>query len=90
MNTKEKAVALRKSLKALGYGPRQVSVRTEFFSGGSAINCKVKAPEVDFTKVEELADSYKEIRRCEITGDILSGGNCYVSCTRYEDSSRDF
>jgi hypothetical protein len=80
MNTKEKAQDLRSKLKSqLGYGPRQVSVRTEFFSGGSAINCKVKDPQVDFKAVEELAESYKRIHRCEITGDILSGGNCYVS-----------
>lgn len=82
MNTKEKAVDLRAALKKMGYSSRQVSVRTEFFSGGSSINVKVKAPEVDFKAVEDLADTYKRVHRCEITGDILSGGNCYVEVYR--------
>jgi hypothetical protein len=82
MTTKEKAAELRAALKGMGYSSRRVSVRVDSWTTGSAIRVMVRDPQVDYKAVEKLASSYKRIDRCEITGDILSGGNCYVDVNR--------
>lgn len=77
---KEKAAALRKIYREKGWNARQISVRSESFSMGEAVNVSVKGAEVDFEEAERLAkQTCESVRRCEMTGDILSGGNCYVS-----------
>jgi hypothetical protein len=46
---------------------------------GSSIHVEIKHPEVCETEAKRIAEGHKSVRRCEITGDILSGGNRYVS-----------
>jgi hypothetical protein len=78
--TTEEARELRKELKKkLNVNSRQVSVRSEYFSMGSSIDVRVKDPEVSLPAVREIASKYESIRRCEITHEILSGGNTYLS-----------
>ena len=79
MSAKEIAAEIRKDLKKLGYTPRQVSVRSEYFSMGSSVSITVKDITCDFDAIDRIARSYERIRRCEYTGEILSGGNTYVS-----------
>lgn len=80
MDTKQAAADLRNAYKAKGWTARMISVRTEYFSMGSAVNVSVKDAAVDFDEAERLAHEICEsISRCEITGDILGGGNTYVS-----------
>lgn len=84
----EDAKAIRQELKKdHGWTTRQVSVRSENFSMGSSINVRVKDPAVDLTVVEEVAKRIAEsISRCEITHEILSGGNRYVSVNYSSDA----
>ncbi len=82
------AKKIRETLKRLGWSSRAVSVRAEYFSMGSAINVRIKRADVPLNIVSPIARFFEEIRRCEYTGDILSGGNMYVSC-RYTRAAAD-
>lgn len=75
MTIKEKAVALRQALKAKGWGPKQVGVRSD----ENSLSVRVKDASVPLSVVKEMANAYKSIRYCEISGDPLMGGNTYVS-----------
>lgn len=78
MSTKERAAQMRKEFKANGWNARKVSVRTEYFSLGSAIHVTVRDASVDIAKAKEIAERFESIRRDEYTGEILGGGNCYL------------
>lgn len=71
---KELAKELRSKLKELGYNRNMVSVTSDYDS----MHITVKAIDVDFKKVAELANSYEKLDRDEMTGEILQGGNTYV------------
>ncbi len=79
MNTTESARAIRTELKKLGITSRQVSVRTDYYSMGSAIRITVKDPAVSLHQVTEIAHPHEDIDRDSVTGEILSGGNTYVT-----------
>lgn len=76
----EDAKTIRQTLKSLyGWTSRQVSVRAKNYSMGSSINVVVKDPAVNLATVERVAvDIAESIRRCGVTGEILSGGNRFV------------
>lgn len=75
----EQAAEIRATLKKThGWNGRQVSVTAQVFSMGSSITVKIKDPTVPIKVVEAVAKEAEKIDRCEITGDILSGGNRYV------------
>lgn len=74
-NTNTPAARIRNNLKAAGIPAKAVSVRTR--STGS-VDVVVNSLDVDYRKVKEIAQSEESIRRCEYTGEILSGGNTYV------------
>lgn len=76
MNTKEAANELRKTLKTrFGYTGRDVSVRID----GSAIRVSIKRRGIALDTIEEAANPFARIDRCNITGEILSGGNRFVT-----------
>lgn len=77
-STKEKAARIRAEFKRAGFSGRQISVRTDFYSMGSSINVWLKTAAASYAWVTKVANSAEKISRCKITGDILSGGNCYV------------
>jgi len=79
ITTKEAAKALRTALKKVGVTSRHVSVRSESFSGGSALNVTIKDPSIRVSDVNDAAKVFERIRRCEYSGEILSGCNRYVS-----------
>lgn len=81
---KESAKELRSKLKEIGYNRNMVSVTSDYDS----INVTVKSIEVDFKKVEKLANSYESFRTDERTGEILLGGNTYVN-VKYSDTLKD-
>lgn len=85
------AKTIRKRLKAeLGLTSRDVSVRADNFSMGSAVRLRVKVAGCNLERIEEIArDVAERIRRCEISGDILSGGNRYVSVSLDGDLIRE-
>ena len=73
--SKEAAKQIRKELKAqFGYTAKQVSVRSNYGS----IDIVIKDKTVSFAKIEKVSEKYKSVSRCEVTGEILSGGNTFV------------
>ena len=77
-NTTEAARTLRTAIKAAGIPARAVSVRARSFSMGSAIDVEIRGLDVSFSAVEALANAAENIRR-DASGEILGGGNRYVS-----------
>lgn len=73
------AKQIRAALKTeMGLISRDVSVRSSIFSMGSSIDVTIKRLDVSIAKVEEIANRAKIIHRDQF-GDILGGGNRYVS-----------
>jgi hypothetical protein len=92
-STTDRAKAIRTELKqAHGLTGRDVSVRSEYFSMGSSINIRVKATEkgnkLSLKWLSKIAREHESISRCEITNEILSGGNRYVSVTRESEGEK--
>ena len=80
--TTEHAAEIRATLKrAHGWTSRQVSVRAEYFSMGSAIRVQINDPAIPLPAVRTVAQRAESIDRCPITHEILSGGNTYVTVT---------
>jgi hypothetical protein len=77
MHTKESTAKLRSELKAAFPGIK-FSVRMH---RGSSVNIEwVDGPTKK--EVSAIADQYEWISRCEVTHEILSGGNSFVFCRR--------
>lgn len=76
----EAAASVRAAFKARGWTSRQVSVRSEYFSMGSAINVTLKDGSIPFHVVKAVAEGKEKIDR-DGFGEILSGCNRYVSVT---------
>lgn len=76
-STTGRAAHIRAALKAKGWTSRDVSVRADYFSLGSAIRVVIKNPAVPLATVKTLAESHERIDRDQ-WGDILGGGNRYV------------
>ena len=70
------AKQIREALKAAGIKARSVSVRARH---GITVDVRIKDPGVSLRKVEAIAKGYESISRCEYSGEILSGGNTFVS-----------
>src|SRR5690606_1470110 len=87
-NTKVATVAkeIRKELKEV-FPNVKFSVRSSNYSMGSSIYISwTDLPSVE--AVEAVTNKYANVRRCEITGEILSGGNMYVSTS--QELSKEF
>jgi len=85
----EDTARIRAELKARhGWNSRDISVRAENYSMGSAISIQVRKPDIPLAPVQAIAEGAEHIRRCEVTGEILSGGNQYVT-VRYSDEVRE-
>jgi hypothetical protein len=79
VTTTARAAAIRAAYKAKGWSARDISVRSESFSMGSAIRVNIKNPAVPFAWAKEIAEGHERIDRCHVSGEILSGCNRYVS-----------
>lgn len=86
--TKEAAAKIRTALKARGWNSRMVSVVGSNYSMGSSIYVTIKSNTIPMQVVRDIASGEEHIDRCEISGEILSGGNCYVHVD-YADSVID-
>jgi len=84
-----KAQTVRAELKANGINSRQVSVRTDNYSMGSSIDVTIRDADIDPEQVVPIAHKVERIDRCEITGDILNGGNTYVHVQYTEDAKAE-
>lgn len=79
LSTTEHAAYIRHTLKTEhGWNSRHVSVKARYYSMGSSIDVRIKDASVALSVVEEIANKAERIDRCEISGEILSGGNRYV------------
>ncbi len=80
------AAQIRKALKKnLGLTSRQVSVRGPHGS----VTVTIKAPGINRQAVRNVAEEFQRIRRDERSGDILCGGNTFVSVTMAHDVYAD-
>lgn len=77
LTTTQRSAAIRAALKARGISSKDVSIRTDYYSGGSSIRIRVKNPNVSAAMVESIANEHENIHRDQF-GDILSGGNRFV------------
>jgi hypothetical protein len=68
------AKQIRKDLKAIE--GVKFSVRSDYNS--VSINYNYVSPEV-YQQVKAICNKYQSVARCERTGEILSGGNTYVT-----------
>lgn len=84
----EVAKKIRADLKAAGYKTggkyAQVSVRSPHWG---SIRVTVKDPEADFDQIEKISEAHERIRRCEMSHEILSGGNTFVN-VNWSDEAR--
>ena len=87
ISTTAAAAIIRKTLKFLGWNSRAVSVRTAYFAGGSSLRIRIKTATVPSTVVYAVAQLFESVARCSYTGDILSGGNTYLSVD-YDSNAR--
>lgn len=71
-----KAQIVRTELKKqLGATGRQISVTGDH----NSVDVRIKAEGFNFDKVSKIAHKVESIDRCAYSGEILSGGNTYVS-----------
>ena len=82
MTTKELAVKIREDLKQRGYNSRKIGVRYEFCGYSSVIHVMVKDDNIDIEEVRGWLKKYESIDRDERTGEVLQGGNTYISVKR--------
>jgi hypothetical protein len=79
IGTVEAAQEIRKGLKAAGIKARSVSVRCDLYSMGSSIYVRIKDPTVSLAKVKAIAENFEKVDRDAYSGEILSGGNRFVT-----------
>ena len=82
MDINLKAKKLREELKKLGYNSRKISVVVRHYT---SINVKIKDVTIGLQEIKKIADKYKSIDYCQISGEILEGGNDFV----FVDYDRD-
>ena len=84
----EQCKLLREAYKKRGWNMKAISVKNDSYSMGSSMYVTIKRPDIvrDFAEVERLANAGESVSRCEITGDILSGGNRFVDVKYSEEA----
>lgn len=71
---------LKKELiEATGLKARQLSVRYEIVGYSDKLTVGVKAERFPLSQVNAIAKKYKDVDYCEASGEILAGGNTYIS-----------
>lgn len=87
LGTTERAAMIRAELKAKHkWTSRDVSVKADHFSMGSAIRIQIKNPAVPLAAVKDIASAHERIDR-DASGEILSGCNRYVDIS-YSSEAR--
>lgn len=74
----EAAARMRAAFKSQGWGRNEISVRSSNYSMGSSVRISIKSPIVDHDTCEQVAGCEEIVHRCEMSGDILGGGNFFV------------
>lgn len=82
MQYEKSANGVKALLRANGYNTKNIRVRIERYSGGSSVNVELHTYEYSAEAIKSLVSSqFEKIHRCEASGEILSGGNCFVFVT---------
>lgn len=68
------AQRLRAALKTAGFNARQVTIRCDH----NTLRVTIRDASASLTEVARIAGAFESIRRCQVTGEILLGGNTYV------------
>lgn len=74
----EAAKDIRERYKIRGWTARQISVRSDSFSGGSSIDITIKDPKIPIHEAKAIAEDKERIHRDHF-GEILGGANRFVS-----------
>jgi hypothetical protein len=76
MGMSNAAVLIRNDLKAAGYALRAFSIRT---AATGSVTVEIRDASIPKSKITEIACRYESISRDTATGEILSGGNTFIS-----------
>ena len=79
MTNKERGQAIRAELKKAGYGTKQISVRSRFCGYSDATDITVKDITCNIEEIRKICKKYEKIDYDKYSGDLLSGGNTYIS-----------
>lgn len=79
MKVKEKAKMVREELKKIGYSSKMVSVKSGCTGYSDFIRITIKDLSCDKDKINAIALKFKSIDYDERSGEILAGGNTYIS-----------
>ncbi len=79
------AKEIRAAYKALGWNRNFISVRSSSYSMGSSINVKILSPLVHAGEAERIAKDLAEHISRDQWGEILSGGNQFVSVDQSDE-----
>ena len=76
---KEKTAEIRKSLKVVGITNKMVSVKGSYPGYDEKIKVTIKDLSVKIKDVEAITNKYTSYETCHASGEILEGGNTWVS-----------
>nr|DAG28522.1 MAG TPA: hypothetical protein [Caudoviricetes sp.] len=77
MTNQELKTTIKEELKKAGFKKGYtISVKDCLYS--TSMKIKINDPTINRKEIEKIAHKFQEIDRDERTGEILSGGNCYV------------
>ena len=79
MSDRERVQTIRQALKEKGYNSRRVSVTYQIAGYSAIIRVTIKELEINKAEIENIVKGFNEIDRDERTGEILEGGNTFVS-----------
>lgn len=79
MTTKELRTAVNNEIKSLGLKRSDVSVSVKIVGFEDAIRVQAKHEDVDLALLDKTLKKFNKIDRCERSGEILSGGNVYLT-----------
>lgn len=79
MTDSERVKALRNELKEHGYNSRRVGVVCKYAGFSLVIRVTIKEREIDKKEIETIARKYNDVDYDERTGEVLQGGNTFVS-----------
>jgi hypothetical protein len=87
--SKDAAKRIRKALKAeLGLTSKDVSVRSSRSRHDRAVTVTIRRVDIDRTEVTEVANRERYVQRCEVSHEVLAGGNVFVTVTYDDDAIR--
>ncbi len=83
-SARTRAASIRSQYKDHGWSSQQISVRAKSCSLSESISVTIKAAGIPLATVREIAMAEADISRCQISGEILGGGNIFVR-VRFDD-----